>query len=246
VSRSVRGLRNNQVESLWRKGAQVKIPPATTTGASATQHSKRGETTAAGVEKLATAGGETTGPGAGALPVDSFEKSAPSSFGALLGGRSIWSGDFASALQALPDPVDTPSTNVPPATGEHERATIPLDRTGNPVAATPAPVDFATARVNLQDELQQAVVALLGQISPMLPGGTSPAALPDLIDAINHGFSALIQSAQRGFDELLSLASTAAEREQLSQDAASYLDGLQSQRDAMLAEVEKLSEQGKV
>ena len=205
----------------------MKIPPA---GSMATQRANRGETTAAGVEKLATAGGETTEPGAGALPVDSFEKSAPSPFGALLGGRSIWSGDFVPSLQALPDAADTSPTNAPSAATEHERATIPT------------PMTLAELH-EMHDALLEDVHRSLGEIALMPPGGDSATAFADLIHTIDDGFGRLIQSARATFDKLISQASTAFERDQLSKEAASFLDSLESQRDAMLAEVVKVSEQ---
>jgi hypothetical protein len=222
----------------------LKIPPSTTTGAAANARLNRGETTAAGVEKLATPGGEPAGAGAPPLSTDSFEKAAPSPFGALLGDRrTIWSGGIEPTLQATPESVDTSATAPPTATGEHERATIPqeLDRTGNPIARTRAPVDFATALA--QEDLGQMVSSLVENIATLLPGANSPEALAGLTDAINSGFQNIIATAQRMFDSLLGFASTADDRDHLSKTAARFLDDVHTQWDRCLETVAKKSEQ---
>jgi hypothetical protein len=224
----------------------VKIPPSTTTGAAANARLHRAETTAAGVERLATPGEETTGSGAGALPVDSFEKSAPSPFGALLGERrTIWPGGIEPTLQATPESVDTSSAAPPTATGEHERATIPqeFDRSGNPIARTSAPVDFATALAEHQDQLAEMMSSLASHIVAMLSGAYTLGDCTGLTDSINAGFQNLIATAQRQFDSLEGMASTAEERAELSKMAESFLEEVHNQWHDVLKQVAHLSKE---
>lgn len=222
----------------------MKIPPSTTTGAATHARLNRGETTAASVVKLATPAEEPAGAGAGALPVDSFEKAPPSPFGALLGDRrTIWSGGIEPTLQAAPESVDTSAAPPPTATGEHERAAIPqeLDRSGNPIARTSAPVDLATALA--QEDLGQMVSSLVENIATLLPGADSPEALAGLTDAINSGFQNIVATAQRIFDSLLGFASPADDRDQLSKTAARFLEDVHTQWARCLESVAKKSEQ---
>lgn len=216
----------------------MKIPPATTTGAAATQRSNRAEKTVPGVEKLAEAGGEATGLGAGALPVDSFESSASSPLGALLdGGRRVWSRDLApTTLEALPDRVDTSPASGPTAPVEHERASIPvdLDRTGNAVAPPALPT-----LQEVKDALLDNLLSLLQDIWAKLSGGSSPAALTALIDAINTGFDGLVHSARASFDQLIGQAPTTAERDQLTKEREQCIKLLQEQREKLLALAEE-------
>lgn len=209
----------------------MKIPPSTNTGAAANARLNRGET-AAGVEKLATPGEEPAGAGAGALPVDSFEKSAPSPFGALLGDRrSIWSGGIEPTLQAIPESVNTSSAAPPTATGEHERATIPqeLDRSGNPIGTgehqrTTIP-DSATVLAELTEQMS----FMLRDILAMMSGAHSLGDWTNLTDSINSGFQDLIATAQRQFDSLEGMASTAKEKAEVSEMAERFLQEVQTQ-----------------
>ena len=118
----------------------MKVPPAATTGATATPRIHRAALTAEDVEKLVVPDSPPGNTAVGEAAVDSFEKAVSSRIGAHLGGgRAVWSGSVDATLPALPDPIDTSTAGGSPV--EHERATLPrvADEAGDPTKAAPVP-----------------------------------------------------------------------------------------------------------